>query len=216
MLKRALSVQESWIQRRVDRRGAALETVVVFLCGVLGSAGVAYFALQMWDAVESPLPYTNYTLVGEAIAPIALVFGVWLLYTVATHFLANFSGGRGPVSRLFRVAGWAVVPIGIWLLLRSIVVVVLFSDVDIPASPDGISPQVQVQNVMEMGLESPAYFATFVVGILFVVWSWHLLAVGVAKAKDVPLDDARKIAAGPAAVVALYLLRTGLQWWAPF
>jgi len=216
MLRKGLAVQESLIQRRVDRRGAALEAIVVFLCGLVGSAGLAYFALETYSAIDSPLPYTNYTLIGIVLGPVLMTFGIWLLYTVAAHLLANFLGGRGPVSRVLRTTAWAVSPIGVWLLLRSIVIVVLFYDVDYPASPDGISPEAQVNNVLELGLESPAYFATFVVGIAFVAWSWHLLAVGIETGKDISGEKARKIAAVPAGLLALYLIRTAIQWWTPF
>ncbi|SNZ17064.1 Yip1 domain-containing protein [Natronoarchaeum philippinense] len=211
-----LGAQESLIQRRVDRRGAALEAIVVILCGLLGAAGFAYFALEMYSALEAPLPYTNYTLIGIVLGPMLTVFGIWVLYTVAAHLVANFLGGRGPISRALRVTGWAIMPIGVWMLLRSIVIVALFYSVDFPPSPEGISPEAQVQNVMELGLESPAYFATFLVGLVFVAWSWRLLAVGIENAKEVSRDKARKIAAVPAVIVGLYLLQSGLQWWTPF
>lgn len=216
MIREGLEAQESLVQRRSSKRGVTLEAVVVLVCGLLGSIGFAYVSLEMLNQVEDPLPYTNYTLIGKVLGPIFLAFAIWLLYSVTAHFLAGFVGGRGPVSRMFRTAAWAIVPIGAWLLLRSLVIVVLFFTVDIPAAPEGLTPQAQVSNVLELGLEGPVYFATFVVGVLCVGWSWHVLGVGISAAKEISEEKARKVAAIPAAVVALYLVRTALQWWSPF
>lgn len=216
MIREGLQAQESLVQRRSEKRGLTLEAVVVLVCGLLGSIGFAYVSLEMLNQVENPLPYTNYTLIGKALSPVFLALAVWLLYGVTAHFLAGFAGGRGPISRIFRTAAWAIVPIGAWLLLRSIVIVVLFFTVDIPAVPDGLTPQAQVSNVLELGLEDPIYFVTYLVGVLCVVWSWHVLAVGISAAKELSEEKARKIAAVPAIIVALYLVRTALQWWTPF
>lgn len=216
MIREGLAAQKSLVQRRSDHRGITKEVVVVLVCGLVGSIGFAYVALEMMNQVDDPLPYTNYTLLGEVLGPVFFVLSVWVLYSLTSHFLARFFGGRGPVSRMFRVAAWAIVPLGVWLLLRSIVIIALFFTVDIPAVPEGVSPQMQVQNVLELGLEGPIYFATVLLGIGFVVWSWHLLAVGISAAKEISEENARHLAAIPAAIVVLYLVRTAFSWWTPF
>lgn len=210
-----LSDQESLIRRRLDRRGLSLEVVVVLVCGLLGAAGKAYVALEASNGIESPLPYMNFTLIGYIAGPILMAFGVWALYTLTAHFLANSMGGRGPISRLSRATAWSIVPVGVWLLIQSIVQAALFFTVDVPASPDGFSAREQLANVLELGLESPLYFAVFLLGLAFVAWSWHLLSVGIAGAKDVSVEKARKIAAAPAGVLALAILWMGIQWWTP-
>lgn len=211
----SLSKQESLIRRRLDQRGLSLEVVVVLLCGLLGSAGKAYIALETWNSIESPLPYMKFTLIGYVAGPIMFVFGVWVLYTLAGHFLGRAVGGRGPMSRLSRVTAWSVVPIGVWLLVRSVVQIALFFTVDVPDSPDGLSAKAQLTNVLEFGLESPLYFVVILVGVLFVAWSWHLLSVGIASAKDISIEQARKVAAGPSVVVAVLTIHMALKW-SPF
>lgn len=208
----SLSKQESLIRRRLDQRGLSLEVVVVLLCGLLGSAGKAYIALETWNSIESPLPYMKFTLIGYVAGPIMFVFGVWVLYTLTGHFLGRAVGGRGPMSRLSRVTAWSVVPIGVWLLVRSVVQIALFFTVDVPDSPDGLSAKAQLTNVLEFGLESPLYFVVILFGVLFVAWSWHLLSVGIASAKDISIEQARKVAAGPSVVVVVLTIRMALKW----
>lgn len=212
MVRFGLGAQESQMQRRLDRRGLSLEVVIVLLCGILGAAGRAYVALEIWNKIESPLPYLNFTLIGYIIRPIVFVLGVWLVYILTTHLLANSFGGRGPISRLARTSAWAVIPFGVWLLLRSLVLIVLFLNVTIPPSPEGISPDAQLQTILELGLGGSAYFLTFVLGLAFVAWSWRLLTVAVGDAKDIEEANARKLAAIPAVLTALWLLYAGLQW----
>lgn len=206
-----LGLPNAMIRRRTDRRGLRLEAILVVVAGLLGAAGVAYVGSQALGAAAGDNSQLRFTFIGQALGPLLAIALVWIGYTVVSHFLSSQFRGRGPISRLFRTSAWAVVPIGIWYLLRSIVTLYLFLGIDFPANPEGISADERFQSIMDLGYDgSVLYTAVVFAGVLFVVWSWYLLADAVSNAKGVPPNDARKVAAVPAGIYGLYVLWTAL------
>jgi len=212
MLQRILGMSEAPLHRRIDSRSLSLEAIAVVVIGALGSAGYAYFAFQMYNSVANPAPYTEINLVGTVVTPILVVVLFWIWYTVSAHFIAKRFGARRPINRMFRATAWSLIPIGVWNLIRSLVIVGLFATVDFPAEPEGTEAEVEIQSVLELGLESPVYVATLLLGVAFVAWSWRLLATGISEATEISLDDAKKVAVVPAGTYALYLVWHALQW----
>ncbi|WP_317175768.1 YIP1 family protein [Halomontanus rarus] len=212
MLRRIVRYPESMLRSRISTVGVKREAVLVVVLGALGSIGIGYFSWQMFATHTEPPSYLEFTLIGESLGPLLMLLGFWIWYALCAHFLAKLYNGSRPFIRAFRASAWALVPIGIWYLLRSIVVIALFLSVEFPEDPDGIEAEAQIQTVMELGLDSPVYVVTLLLGLVFTVWSWHLLAVGIAEAKEVSLDDAKKVAVVPAGTVALYIVWLALQW----
>lgn len=216
MIRSLVSLPEPLIHRRLNSPSFRLEIIFIFICGILGSAGLLYY---MYDVMNSlgdgqGFTYLPYSLLGIAISPLALLLIAWLWYSVSSHFLANFANGRGPIIRLFRASAWSLIPVAIWLVIRSIVIFVLFFLEDLPAEPEEtvVTPDALANHYLEMGLEDPVYVAVMASSVLFVAWSWHLLSISISEAKSVTLDTARQLAAVPAGVLALYLLNLTWQW----
>lgn len=212
MLQRILSVPETLIYRRVDRRGARMESILVLFLGLLGSIGLAYFSFELYGALEQPIANLEYNLIGETIRPVAFLLAIWIVYTVASHILAGIYGGRGPVIRILRVSAWSLIPLGIWYIIRSLVMIYLFLSVEFPEEPEGFEAATHIEYTLELGLEDPLYVMVLLLGLPFVVWSWHLLAIGVAEVKDISVENSRKVAAVPAGIVAVYIVWITLQW----
>lgn len=219
MVRRLVTFPDGIIRRRTPKRGLTLETIVVLVLGLLGTAGFAFVAWQAMNAVETSNDMFTTRWIGVALRPALLTFVAWILFAVGAHVVANTQGGRGPIKRLMRGAAWALIPVGIWNLIRSAVVAWLYLDVDIPAEPEGLTAADQVNSVLQgtgmdgfSGLGELPHVAVVFLGVLFVAWSWHLLSVAVSESKDLDLDTARQAAAVPAALLALYLLWTGLGY----
>ncbi|WP_123537683.1 YIP1 family protein [Halosimplex salinum] len=220
MIRRIATLPDGIIRRRTPKRGLTLETIVVLLCGLVGGAGFGYVMIEALNAVDTDNSMFQVQLVGRVLRPVMLTVVAWVLYSVGAHVIASSSGGRGPISRLMRGAAWAMIPLGIWNLLRSLVVAYLFFDVDIPTNPEGLSATEQAASVFTgtaaggedvyAGLTDPLYAVVMLLGILFVVWSAHLLSIAVAESKSLEIDTARRAAAVPAGLLALYLLVTAL------
>lgn len=216
MLQQALSLPERLIERRLDRRGVTMEAITVLFLGLLGSAGLGYLAFEAWTTAEEFVKpaYTHFALAGMVAKPVGLLLLSWLGYSVISHFLANMWGGRGPIVRLLRVSAWSLVPVGIWMLLRSIVIGYLVFTTELESDPtiEEIGPTAFVNYYSGEVLEDPIYVVAMLVGLLFVGWSWRLLSVGVSEAKNIPLERARRIAAVPAGILGLRVLQLALQW----
>ncbi|MCU4974056.1 YIP1 family protein [Halobacteria archaeon AArc-m2/3/4] len=216
-MERLLSLPETQIRNRFDSRGFRLEVVMVFVFGLVGSIGMLFFSWQVWSITDNMPAYTEFELTGEVVGPILFVFFVWILYTVTAHLLANLYGGRGPIVRLFRTSAWAMIPIALWLLLRSIVQIFLFYTMEFPSNRQelsnlGFDIEEQIASLLETGLEDLIYVATILLGIVFVVWSWNYLSIAVQESKDLSPDEAKKVAGVPAGILACYLLYLVFQW----
>ena len=211
MIQEIITYPDSLIDRRIDRRGVTIETVIILVCGILGSIGLGYVGVQALSAVGGDAAQLRFKFIGAALRPLIVLVVVWVWYALASHVLAGQFGGRSPLVRVFRASAWALVPIGIWYLIRSIVTVALFFGVDFPANPDGLDSGSQLHSILQLGLDSPVYLVTLLIGLIFVAWSWQLLAHGIEVAKGIDADDARKVAAVPVGVYGLYVLYTVLQ-----
>lgn len=210
MIRSTLNLPDRMISRRATQPGFKLEAALIAVFGILGTLGVGYVGLQVLDVYEGTASSLRFQFIGAALRPFGALIAAWIGYTVVSHLLAGVYGGRGPASRLLRGAAWALVPIGLWIALRSLVIYALFLDVNLSGDPDGFSASAHYEYYMDLGLDNPIYAAFVFFGVLFAVWSWHLLAKAVAEAKNIDFEDARKVAAIPAGAVALYLVWMGL------
>lgn len=216
MFRQIATYMDETIERRLDRRGFGLEAVLVFVCGLLGSIGFAYVWMTATDELADVGDSLTYEFLASVLAPVALVFGLWIWYTVGAHFLAGHFRGRGPISRLLRTTAWALVPIGIWYLVRSAVIVFLFYTVEFPENPSqeatGTGSGATHDYLLGLGLEDPIYVGTLLLGVLFTVWSGSLLATAVRRAKGIDSGDARMVAAVLSGAFALYLVWSALGY----
>lgn len=219
MIREALTIPDTLILRRLDQRGYKLETISILLLGLLGSVGFGYVGYQINNALEARPGRIEFQLIGQALEPVFMLVALWLVYTVLSHFLANLYQGRGPISRLFRTTAWAMLPVALWLVIRGIVVIGLFWGVDFPGDPSGLTAEAKVEEILYGtgeyadgtpynwdGLSSWVYSLTLVTGTLFAAWSGYHLSNAIQEAKGVAQENARKIAAVPAGLWALYLL----------
>lgn len=212
MLRSVVTFPERFIPGSTQKRGFKREVVVVLVCGLMGVPGMAYVGFFALDAIPREAATLRFQFIGQMIFPIGVVFGLWLVYTLAGHLLARVYHGRGPISRLFRPVAWTMVPIAVWFLIRSIVIVFLFLDVEFPTNPEGLTAAAELSFILSLGLESPIYVATMLLGIPFAAWSGYLLSVAIESAKNVSTANARKIAVVPSGLFALYLLWRGIHW----
>lgn len=210
MLRKIATLPNRMIQRRIPQRGYKLESALIVVCGILGAIGFGYVGTRALGTVEGGVESLRFEFIGAAVRPLVALVVLWIGYTVISHVLANVYNGRGPVSRLFRASAWSLVPIGLWIALRSVAIFVLFMNETIPAEPDGFGAEAKFQSIAELGLDTPIYGAVLLSGVLFAAWSWYLLSIGVAEAKQLSEEQARKVAAIPAGAVALVIVWMGL------
>lgn len=209
MLREIAFLPNRLLRRRVDRRSYTLETIALVILGLLGGAGMAYVSIQAMDAFGGDESLLRMVFIGEVLTPLMTLFILWVWYAAGSHIVANkLFRGRGPMGRLFRTSAWALLPIGLWFVIRSAVTYLVFRDVDFPADPDGITEFEMVASILDLGFgDSPLYLLTLVLGLLFVAWSWWLLTDAVEMTKNVSRDAAQKVAAVPAGVYGLILIR---------
>lgn len=215
MIRRVVHLPYAMIQRRLNARSYKLEAFLVVLIGALGAPGWAYVAYYQLEAIsEAPFQDAEmgFAMLGNTIEPLVFVVIVWFWYALASHFLSLHFKGRGPIGRLIRATAWTLVPIGIWYLIRSIVMIASFWGYDFVADPDGLETSTEIQNILQGGLDANVWAGTLLIGALFAIWSGYLLSLAVMEVKGLSEDNARVVAAIPSGIYTLWLIWEGLSW----
>jgi hypothetical protein len=211
MVRELVTDPRAFFDGKAQDRSITREVTVVILVGLLGSAGAYYFTQRVFDLAETS-GYSNFQMIGMTIEPIIGIGAFWLGGAVAAHFLAGFYQGRGPIRRLLKLSAWATVPIAVGNAVRSVVIYLSYNDVtaDQVNFDDTTTFDEKAAAIREAVSNDALVVVSFVVTILSVVAAWFLLSYAVATAKQVEIDDARKIAALPSAVFVLWLLNAML------
>lgn len=198
---------DSFMAQAVSGRRLRWEIGLLLIIGGLGIPGALYAAQTIQDDIGEVGGFIRFQLIGFVIEPIIGIFVVWMTYAVATHVIAGRAfNGRGPIRRLLKGSAWALVPVGVGNLARTLGIYLAFRGVAIPADPAGTTPVEQFQSILQVGLSKPEVVIGTVVLVLTVLYSGHLLTYAVQHGKSISEADARKTAAVPVVAFALYLL----------
>lgn len=206
-LTRLVTDPDSFMDRKIRGRRLRWEIVLLLVVGALGTPGAVLVAQSLLEEVENGGEFLRFQLIGFAIEPVVGIFLVWLGYAVVGHLVASrVFNGRGPIRRLLKGSAWALLPVGIGNVARTVAIYFAFRGESMPDNPEGTTLVEQYQSVLEVGLNKPEVVAATVVLVLAVLASGYLLSFAIKHSKDISEDDARKAAAIPAGGFALYLL----------
>lgn len=205
-LTQLVTEPDVFMERKIRGRQLRWEIVLLVVIGGLGAPGTAYVAQSLLEQVGQGGELLRFQLIGFVIEPVLGIFLVWLTYAVTTHIAASRAfNGRGPIRRLLKSSAWALVPVGVGNLVRTVAIYFAFRGESLPDDPEGNTLVEQFQSIIEIGLSKPEVAAATVVLIITVLYSGYLLSFAVKHSKDIQEDDARKAAAIPAGAFALYL-----------
>lgn len=212
--KELLTDPGAFVKRNDGRGGYGVEMALVAALGVLGAIGPLYYAHQMRLIVDDPADSFGNHLVGLVLVSFGMVFGVWVVYALVSHALARLSGGRGRLNRLFHLTAWALLPLGIGYLARSIALVVTFRSMASDELPTVIADAERGREVIvgfETGIGEPVAVVGAVVLAATILWSGYVLSFAVEHEYGIGRRRAIAIAMTPAVVYALYELFDALE-----
>jgi hypothetical protein len=169
--------------------------VIGLLIGV--SLATAFVYLR-WLTSELPADVgTNVLLVSGISTGISALFVplvLWVIYAVAFHVGSSFFDGSGQFSRTFRYVGWGFAPkiigsglvlVGTWLAVSS---------TPPPESTEAI------QRATEAFESHPDLSTMRLLNPIFTVWSGVVWTFALARARDIPLQQAAITVGVPVAV----------------
>lgn len=208
MVRELVTDPGAYMERKVRGRTIWLEVLVVLVSGLLGSAGLVFLVRLVLSLTEELTGYSNFQAIGFAIEPVLGIFAFWFGAAVVMHFVAGHYNSRGPIRRLLKASAWAMVPIGLGNLVRSVAIVIAYRNVgqdDVTLEPGSFDAHVAV--LQDLHMDGPIVLLGTLVLLATVVWSGYLLSFAVEAAKqNLSEADARKTAAVPTAILLLYLL----------
>lgn len=205
-LTQLITDPDSFMERKVRGHQLRWEFALLLVVGGLGIPGAAFVAQSLLDNVSQGGEFLRFQLIGFVLEPVVGIFLVWQGYAVVTHVISSHVyTGRGSLKRLLKSSAWALIPIGVGNLARTLAIYSAFRGESLPDNPEGTTLTEQFQSVIAVGMNKPEVTAATVVLIITVLYSGYLLSFAVKHSKNVPEDEARKAAAVPALGFALYL-----------
>lgn len=212
MVRKLVTDPAAFFKGKAQDRSVALEFIVVLLIGAIGSIGAYIFAQTVFRLAETG-GYSNFQAMGLVLEPVFGIILFWIGGAFTCHFVAGLYNGRGPIRRLLKLSAWAMVPIALGNAVRTAVIYLTYNDMT-PEDVDfgfagGFTEQAEI--LRESSANDALMLVAMLVLILSVVAAWYLLSYAVANAKNIDLDDARKVAAVPSGIFVLYLLNATLS-----
>lgn len=194
-------------------RGLKVEIVLMAFIGLIGFAG-NYYARSRIDEVFRGAGFginsdVNFQLWGNALEPLVGIFALWVGLTLALYAVGWLYSTVGQFYELLKRTAWALVPLVVFNALHSAAMAYSafqleesdVEDMEIPRAPDMRADEMWSAVAGEIFV-----VATVVVGVVFVLWAGYIAAYSVADVRDLPMDEAYKVAAVPTVAFALYLL----------
>lgn len=209
MVWQLLTNPDAFLERHLRGKSLKLEAFVVTLCGAAGGLGLLYLSYELDQEIEFSLAYLEFHMAAQVLKPVLVLFFAWFGYSFIAHYFSQRIGSRRPWKRLLRVTSWALVPLGIGYLVRSIAIIVAFQLDPPDVEPEEITnAEIAVEEFILDGLlTDPIVVGGTVVVLLSLIWTGYLFALAIKNAKELPFETAWKIAAIPVAIHALFVIR---------
>lgn len=212
MVRQLVTDPGAFMESNLQGRSLKLEATVVALVGVLGAIGPLYLAQQLFGEVED-VTYLEFVMASEVLQPVLIAFAAWFGYSAIAQFLANRMNALSPYKRLLRVTAWAMIPLGVGYLIRSVSIIAStqMNPPEIDAQAAGSADEVVRIFIVEGVFAEPIVIGATVVLLGTIVWTGYLVAHAVEQAKGLEHGTALKIAAVPVAIHALFVIRHLIQ-----
>lgn len=170
---------------------------VVSLTGLANISGTMFILPVIME--QLPEHIGVFVLFGVGLGLIFGAFSIFLLWIAVSgifYLLSEFYGGRGTFRRTIILLGWGFLPLVFSGISTGLLTYYAVQGVTLPADP----------NEMELALEglgaAVANPITYVLDIVFLLWSGFLWMFGIKHARDISLREA-VLTVGPMIVAAV-------------
>lgn len=201
------------------------EILVVILVGAAGTVGSYFMArtimsnfytgsapIEGSDAEWGISGDVGIQIWGYSLRGIVGALVLWLFLAVALYVVSWLYSNRGSFFGLLKHTAWSLVPLFIGNLIKSVAFVIAswnawdsgtleVTDGDLINSAEEVRAFLYGQI-----LDEPAAIVGTLVGALFIFWTAYIAAYGVSEVRDIPVEDAYKVAAVPAVLYLLYIV----------
>lgn len=208
MVRRLFTESEGFFDQKKREPSMRRELLLLFLIGALGAAGVGYVGYMFLDAVAGERDLMRVQFVARALTVLVGPFVLWVYYTLVTQGVAYTMNSRGPLSRLFKITAWSLVPMAIANLVYSVAMFLAYRDVDVPENPPGTRVEDQVDFLFGLANDDPLLILAWIVTALAAVYSGYLLSIGLQRLRDLSESQARRAVSLPVVGHVAWVLYT--------
>jgi len=207
MYQKLLTEPSAFMKSSLRGRTLRKEAFVVTLIGLLGAIGPIYIGKQLLDQTET-VPYLEFQIFGQIFQPVLIAFVAWFGYSMVAHLIANRLNSRSPFKRLLRPTAWALVPLGIGYLIRSVAIIVSaqLNPPEIEVQGAGGAEAIVREFMIVQVFAEPVVIVATVVLLGTLGWTGYLFAHAIEHAKELDSDTALKIAAVPVGIHAIVII----------
>jgi hypothetical protein len=202
---------DTFFERKVSEANISLEVLLVLVNGLLGLVGALYVGLEILEASEAE--EMNFVVTGMIIEPLVLVFVFWALYSVVVHFVSSQYRGRGAISRVVKGMAWAMLPMALGNLVKSVGLFFALQDRDVGdlMVDVGSGPGDRATAVFDAAMSDPVMIAAVILFAGTVLWSGYLMVSVVEHAKGLTREQARKVVAIPVLIHVVFVVLSIVQ-----
>lgn len=208
MVRRLFTEPGAYFDQKTREPSLRRELLLLFFIGALGAAGVGYVGYMFLEAVAGQRDLMRVQFVGQALTVLVGPFVLWLYYTLVTQGVAYLMNSRGPLSRLFKITAWALVPMALANAVHSVAMFLAYRDEDIPDNAPGTRVEDQVDFLFGLANDEPVLILAWIVTALAAVYSGYLLSIGLQRLRDLSESDARRAVALPVVGHVAWVLYT--------
>lgn len=131
------------------------------------------------------------------------IFVLWVAFGTVAYVLSWLYSDRGSYFGMLKVTAWAMIPLIIGNVIKSITYVVAAWDawdaetLEVTEGDLVRSAEEVTAFLWEQILGQPVALGGIVVAALFIFWTAYIASYGIADVRDIPREDALKVAAVP-------------------
>ncbi|MFB6150659.1 MAG: Yip1 family protein [Haloarculaceae archaeon] len=204
------------------------EIAVLFVIGLTGVAGGYFVARELMSNIGTGTATvangdvavrvsgdTGLQIWGYGLRSLIGIFVLWVGFATVLYALSWLYSSRGSFFAMVKATAWALVPLFIGNLLKSIgFVIAAWNAWD----SNKIQITEEVSRQLDFGgqeaaralytqiYEEPVALVGIVIAGLTFAWCGYVAAYGVAKVRDIPVSDAYKVVAVPTALYVGYVI----------
>lgn len=194
-----------FLERKVSEATISLELLLVLVNGLLGLVGALYVGLGILEATMSE--EMNFVVTGMVIEPLLLMFLYWALYSLVVHFGSSHYRGRGAVSRVVKGMAWALLPMALGNLAKSVGLFFALQNRNLGdlMVGSGFGPSDRAAAVFDAAMSDPVMIVAVLLFAGTVLWSGYLMISVVEHAKGLTRQQAGRVVAIPVLIHLVFV-----------
>lgn len=187
-----------------------IPVLIVLISGIIGGISAFLMAGIYVEMLREALPpeaqvFISFMSIGGAIGALVASFIIWVVIAAIFFGISYIFKGEGTFKRTLEFVGYGYIPTIFSGVISAMLIYNFVSTVQIPVVTDPTDPMKIAEAIAQL-MESPMMQLSFLIGILFMLWSANIWVFGLKHARNLSTKNALITVVIPIAIYILVLL----------